>query len=147
MLLTCLMWKVYLNKKRVYYYTYAQKICFYFCWKKRAELDVAESLIGGGKKPARISARWEWQRKKNLCCLYTGLHQFWQKILEFLFVESSFHFSLRAVWIVSTCTFFPFAFTFTAWNRRLVSRQTCHSVELSWAFLFLTKFVKCPLKK
>lgn len=30
----------------------------------RVELNVADSLIGGGKKPARIPARWDWQRKK-----------------------------------------------------------------------------------
>lgn len=154
MLLTCLVWKVYLNKKRVHYYSYKSISSVHFFLKKRAELDVAESLLGGGKKPARISARWDWQRKKkSLLFIYCLTSQFWHKILKFLFVESSFHFSFRAVWILNTCTsviFFFFLLLLLStlgiwdWYQEKFPSFYC---SLSWAFLFLTKLVKCPCKK
>ena len=68
-----------------------------FYWRKRAELDVAESLIAGGKEPARISARRDWQRTETVLFVYCLTSQFWHKILKFMFVESSFHFSFRGV--------------------------------------------------
>lgn len=45
------------EQKRIHCSAYKSSPSVHFSWMKRTELDVAESLIGGGKKPAGFLAR------------------------------------------------------------------------------------------
>lgn len=66
-----------------------------------------------------------------------------------MFVESSFYFQFRTVWMLNTfpSVIFSFCFYFLLLESEIDTKTNFHhSIQFSWAFLFLTKLVKCPFK-
>lgn len=139
------MWKDCENKKSLLFCLKSMSSVHFF-WKGRGELDIEESLIGRGRKTARISAREDWQRKNIMLFMMFDI-MILADNFKIPVCRVQFSLSFRAVWILNTCTsVISFAF-FSPLEIRDWYQTKFHSVELSWAFLFLTKLLKLPLKQ